>query len=106
MGKMKAAELVLEKALSAIKEGTKKHGDTEPSFTMIGQMWGIYVTHTLRAREAESEVSILPHDVAAMMSILKICRSVYAYEFDNYVDDAGYAALACMLNPQTTHGGR
>ena len=103
---MKVSEQVLEKALHAIQKGAEKHGDTEKSFGMIAEMWGVYLTHSNLDYADTAHVKVRPHDVAALMAILKTCRAVYAYEFDNYVDDAGYTALACMLNPETTHGGR
>jgi hypothetical protein len=84
-------------ALNAVIDGAKKHGDTQKSFTMIADLWTVY----LQARRV-----ITAHDVAVMMSLLKIARAAYSYSFDNYVDEAGYTALAAMLHPQTTHAGK
>jgi hypothetical protein len=103
LSELKTARLVLERAINAIEEGTKKHGDTQKSFAMIGEIWSIYLRNTWDGRKS---VTILPHDVAVMMSILKIVRGIHSHSFDNFVDEAGYAALACMLHPKTTHAGK
>ena len=105
MDQRDTAKHVLNKALHAIEEGGKKHGDASASFRMIGQLWGIYLDHNIE-HHSGTDLHILPHHVAAMMSLLKIARATYSYEFDNYVDEAGYAALQCMLNPTTTHTER
>jgi hypothetical protein len=97
----KIAKHVLEQAINAIEEGTKKHGDTYPSFTLIAELWGVYLSHIIKGLT----VKLQPHDVAVMMSLLKIARATYSYSFDNYVDEAGYTALAAMLHP-TTHLGK
>jgi len=100
----KTARQVLEQAINAIEEGTKKHGDTAKSFTMIAELWNIYLKH----RWDNKVWAIHPHDVAVMMSLLKIARAAHSYSFDNYVDEAGYTALAAMLHPTTTapHPGK
>lgn len=105
MTEPKQAKLVLELALDAIEKGAKKHGSTEPSFRMVAQLWTVYLDHMLTARQYDA-MTIQPHDVAVMMSLLKIARATYSYSFDNYVDEAGYTALAALLHPQTTHAGK
>jgi len=34
-----------------------------------------------------------------MMALTKMVRSVYGFSEDNFVDGAGYTALAAMLHP-------
>jgi len=92
---------VIEAAKRAVERGTRKHGDTFNSFQMIGQLWGIYLAHTQSTRESNE---ILPHDVAEMMSLVKMARMVYGETADNYVDKIGYSALAAKLNPGTEYG--
>ncbi len=99
----KTAKQVLTDALNAIQKGTEKHGDTQKSFTMIAELWSIYLKHTW---DGGNIWVIKPHDVAVMMSLLKIARAAHSYSFDNYVDEAGYTALAAMLHPTTTHPGK
>ena len=51
------------------------------------------------AVRANKDYRILPQDVARMMELLKIARSIYGDQSnrDNYIDSIGYAALAGML---------
>ena len=44
-----------------------------------------------------AESWVTPHDVAQLMILIKVARSVYGYSEDNFVDTAGYAALAAMF---------
>jgi hypothetical protein len=88
------AEGVLEEAMAQISTKSSVHGDTEPSFQMIAELWSVYTKHGQNVRP-ESWVS--PHDVAQMMILVKIARSVYGHSSDNYVDEAGYAALAALF---------
>jgi len=92
----KKATDVLSKAQKAIDDGTEVHGDTYRSFEMIGQLWATYIGHTMTVHK---KVHLTPRDVATMMMMVKQVRSVYGHSPDNYVDAAGYAALAAMLDP-------
>lgn len=65
------------------------HGDKERSFAAIAGLWNAY----LAARKTGGEIT--PRDVAWMMTLLKIGRSVQGQSIrDHYVDAAGYAAIA------------
>jgi hypothetical protein len=92
----KKATDVLSKAQRAINDGTEVHGDTYRSFEMIGQLWATYIGHTMTIHK---KIALTPRDVATMMMMVKQVRSVYGHTVDNYVDAAGYAALAAMLDP-------
>lgn len=72
------------------------HGSAEQSFTLIAELWMIYLRHLRRIRKSDV---IKPEDVAQMMSMLKKARAAYGdvTNADNFVDDAGYTALAGML---------
>jgi hypothetical protein len=61
---------------------------------MIGQLWNVYLDH---ARLRRGNEFIQPRDVAQMMIMVKIARSLYGHSRDNFVDAAGYSALAAML---------
>jgi len=95
------AETVLLDAGQAIRDRSKEHGHTERSFGMIGDMWGAYITHAFTIR---GETKLYPHDVAYMMSLIKVARAVYGYSVDNFVDGVGYTALAAMLTPPVDRG--
>lgn len=85
---------VLETAFKTICEDRMdQYGNPENNFQTIADMWTTY----LRAAEVISPTTdavIMPHDVAAMMCMLKLARvATGAAKLDNWVDLAGYAAL-------------
>jgi len=96
------AEDVLKEALKQITTKADQHGDTEASFTMIGQMWSIYIQHAAVIR-GQTEVD--SSDVAQMMAIVKLVRSLYGNGKDNYVDGAGYTALSAMMQTKESLNG-
>jgi hypothetical protein len=69
---------------------------------MAAQLWEVYLRHSnyARHRNQSTRLQIDATDVLEMMSLLKKARFVYATEpnRDNFVDDAGYIALAGMVN--------
>lgn len=91
-----AAEYTLDQAMEAIKVGAAKHGNTHDSLRMMAELWTTYITHISDRR---SDNVLQAHDVATMMVLLKVARTAYGDVSDNYVDAAGYSALAAMLNP-------
>ena len=85
---------ILRKA-AAIVEGSRQasHGDKERSFGHIAEMWNGY----LSARR-DPTAAVRARDVAQMMVLLKIVRSVQGSgEPDHFLDQAGYSALAGEL---------
>jgi hypothetical protein len=75
-----------------------QHGGAEDSFQMIGHFWSVYLTNTNSQRGVPG-INITPKDVAQMMVLLKIARNVHgALKDDDFVDQAGYTALAAALN--------
>jgi hypothetical protein len=94
---LSVGEHVLLDAAQAIRDRNKEHGHTERSFSMIAEMWTNYMKHAFTIR---GKTELQPHDVAQMMVLLKIARSVYGSAVDNFVDGAGYTALSAMLQPK------
>ena len=94
---LEVAESVLLDAASAVRQRLEEHGHTERSFKMIGELWSNYITHAYTSRE---ELHLQAHDVAQMMTLVKIARATYGYSMDNFIDSAGYTALAAMLTPE------
>lgn len=94
---IKIAQDILEKATKAIKAGSNKHGDTYPSFKTIAELWSVYIDGVFTLHRTNK---LQPSNVAAMMSMVKIVRALYGDSIDNYVDEAGYAALNGMLSVQ------
>jgi len=89
------AEEILSEAIEQVGTKAEKHGDTHRSFVMISEMWSTYIAHSKVLRPEEG---VSPRDVAQLMAILKICRSVYVSGKDHYVDATGYTAIAAMLD--------
>jgi hypothetical protein len=65
----------------------KKHGDMFHSHDLIARFWSVYLGKTIEA-----------HDVACLMALLKIARTQCGEtNTDDYIDMAGYAAIAGEL---------
>lgn len=85
---------VLDTAAKTIcQDRQDQYGNPENNFQTIAELWTTY----LRASgviEPHTDSAIMPHDVAAMMCMLKLARiATGAAKQDNWVDLAGYAAL-------------
>ena len=68
------------------------HGDFRRNHANIGALWTAY----LCARFSDKHcITLNAHDVACMMALLKIARTMLgAHNPDDYVDACGYAAIA------------
>lgn len=95
------AEKILLDAGDVIRQRLKEHGNTSRSFTMAAEMWTTYVKHAFTIR---GETKLEAHDVAMMLSMLKTMRIVYGFSEDNFIDGAGYTALAALLHPKVSNG--
>lgn len=83
---------ILKEAMEAI-DGSRdeQYGSPEQNFQRISRLWSEYLG-----------ISVTEIDVANMMILLKIARSVHDPKVrDNWVDIAGYAACAGeIMNPR------
>lgn len=71
----------------------EQYGSPEDNFQTIAALWQNYLT----ARGCRVD-ALYPHDVAAMMALLKIARVASGQSKpDNWVDLAGYAACGCEI---------
>ena len=84
-------EAILDEATQAVtgaREDT--YGGPEASFTVIAQFWSAYLDR-----------QVAPHDIAAMLALLKLARIKHSRggHRDSWVDLAGYAACGaeCAL---------
>lgn len=67
------------------------YGDPLEDFTTTAEFWQTYLTRIMARRGA---LELLPHDVAAMMMLLKLARLTWTPdEKDHWTDAVGYAAL-------------
>ena len=85
---LKKREEILQKAAEAISgERDKHYGSPEDNFCRIAVLWTDYLGE-----------QVSPTDVAMMMILLKVARTMNdATHEDNYIDIAGYAACAGEL---------
>ena len=92
--KMSCRETVLKEAKRCIcKDRQNQYGAPEDSFLTIAAFWETYL-----AAKYERPIELTRDDVALMMVLLKIARTMnHTLHVDNYVDMAGYAALAAEL---------
>lgn len=92
--KMSCRETVLEEAKRCIcQDRQNQYGAPEDSFFTIAQFWSTYLVGENKLNHILSK-----EDVALMMVLLKVARTNgHKHHVDNYVDMAGYAALAAEL---------
>jgi len=78
---------ILEEAQDLVNgDRQKSYGDAYESFDRIAKMWSAY-----------KGIKITPKDVASMMILMKVSRSVTSSKRDNWVDMAGYAELGSQI---------
>lgn len=84
-------EDILETASLAVSvDRQNSYGDAKSNFYKIAQLWSAYLG-----------AKIDEEDVAHMMTLLKIARTLQgSYTKDNYVDAAGYEAIAGEISPR------
>lgn len=86
-------EQILREAEALIcQERADSYGSAKDNFSRIARLWNAYL---------DEDNMILPFDVGVMMALLKIGRiTVDKFNPDNYMDAAGYLALAGELQSE------
>ena len=81
---------VLETAARYVSaDRNTSYGTPESNFSMIAEFWSTYLGYP-----------VVAHDVAAMMSLMKIARITTSPDKDdNWIDLAGYAACGAEVRP-------
>lgn len=94
---MNTREKVLKEALNCVNgEREKQYGNPEDNFQRIADFWGLYLTTLFEDTNVVIELD--PKDVAVMMVLFKIARSLGDEDkLDNYVDIIGYAACGAEI---------
>lgn len=94
---MNTREKVLKEALNCVNgEREKQYGNPENNFQRIADFWGLYLTTLFEGTNVVIELD--PKDVAVMMILFKIARSLGDEDkLDNYVDIIGYAACGAEI---------
>lgn len=73
------------------------YGNPENCFVCIAALWNAYLAGGHESRNP----SISAHDAAVMLALLKVARIAHGTDHeDNYVDAAGYMALAADMARQ------
>jgi len=85
-------ESVLKSALEAVTTSrNQSYGEPQDDFACTSELWDSYITRLIQVR---GFVNLQPHDISAMMILLKISRLANSPgETDHWVDIAGYAAI-------------
>tara|TARA_R110002110_G_scaffold280310_2_gene495037 strand:+ start:1008 stop:1328 length:321 start_codon:yes stop_codon:yes gene_type:complete len=87
MTKITRSEILDTAKKYVLKDRADQHGDMESNLTTIAEYWGIHLG-----------MHIAPHDVAVMMTLLKIARIKSSPENpDHWIDCAGYSACGAEL---------
>jgi hypothetical protein len=74
------------------------HGGKERSFKAIADLWNAYLNGRVIDGRDAAMAGVSPFDVAQMMVLVKIARSIQGKPIrDHFVDEAGYAAIAGEL---------
>lgn len=77
-----------------------QYGDPIGDFKCTADFWTAYIRRI--ASQRGDDFVLLPHDVAAMMSLLKISRIGWSPEkYDHWLDLAGYAACGWDCSERT-----
>lgn len=81
-------DLVLDTAKGLISgKRDEEYGNPVDNFTAIASLWNAYLSR-------KQTGNLLPHDVAALMMMVKLARIANnPKSWDSWVDLAGYAAL-------------
>jgi|TARA_B100001939_G_scaffold34259_1_gene26599 hypothetical protein len=82
---------ILEQTQKLVSDDrAKKHGDKVVNHENIARLWTGYIQN-----KTKLAITILPEDVANLMSLLKIARTQAGeHNLDDYVDACGYSAIA------------
>lgn len=87
---MKASRIALTASTIIAGGRAQQHGDMARAHGCIAALWTVY----LQSRR-DKTAPLSPADVAKMMVLLKLARSENGeHNTDDYVDMAGYAAIA------------
>ena len=90
---MKASEILNTAAGYVSGDRKATHGDARENFGYTADLWSVWLTS-----RTGHNVHLRATDVANMMELLKIARRLTGkHNIDDYVDGAGYGALAGQL---------
>ena len=87
----RARDIALEAAALVGGNRNEAHGDALQNHSIIAALWNGY----MESMKVAGREQLTPEDAANLMECLKIARRLSgSYNPDDYVDGAGYAAIA------------
>lgn len=97
-----AANVMKQAAVLVSTERGQQHGELAPSFTMIAELWSVWINHAITVQTGIAPmppIHLTAFDALQMMSMVKKTRSIYGNrrEPDHFIDDVGYTGLAAGL---------
>lgn len=85
-----AKQICLRAADLVSGDRQKTHGDKEPNFKAIADIWSAYL-----ANRSAPDTPLRPSEAADLMELMKVARRLNGeLNLDDYVDAAGYAGCA------------
>ncbi len=97
---MTRKEILNTAATLTTVEREAEYGKPEDNYSVIARLWESYL---LGAQHTRRSGTITPHDALIMMALLKIGRIATGQpKADNYIDAAGYLALAGEIATKDT----
>lgn len=84
---MNEVSRVLTEVNKIVEKRDQTHGNFNDNLTMIADLWSIYLGVEISAAQA-----------ANCMTLLKIARSAFNPNADDYLDMVGYSAIAAALH--------
>ena len=92
---------ILEAAAKCVcGDREQDYGRPENNFRTIAGLWTVYMRE--KCCGADSDLCIMPTDVAALLALLKIARIASGHaKDDNWIDLAGYAACGGEIESET-----
>lgn len=87
---MKASDIAKKASELVAGDRQKTHGDKTRNFLNIARLWNAYMLS-----RPNPWAELTPTDIGHLMVLLKVARTqLGAFNLDDYVDMAGYAACA------------
>lgn len=97
-GPMRPADIASKAASLIGGNRAQTHGDFRQNHANIGALWTAYLSGRFATRHA---IILSPKDVAAMMVLLKVARTMLGnYNSDDAVDACGYSAIMGAIAEQ------
>jgi len=118
---MKAEEILKTAAELVSGDRHEQHGEVSEQFQCIADLWNLYLKHRYadkivlisknRVKTDDDVVfkaplsvvfALTPEDIGILQALIKLSRICYgSFNIDNFIDFAGYIALAGQLASQS-----